>query len=134
MRVLSACVTLPFALPFAVAEEPKRFVERTPTVKFPAQHTDERAGNPAGVSRWAVLTPTPGTAGGSVNGTYGTDHVGPLRRYGRLFRAPSADPSRGASIADNYRTDAAPVRDVFALRPFRTAVIAAKEAGHEPHR
>jgi hypothetical protein len=134
MRSWLTGLTLLLAVSFAVAEEPKRFVERTPRVKYPPQHTAERAGNPTGLSRWAVLTPTPGTAGGYISGTYGTDHVGPLRRYGRIFRAPSADPSRGASIADNYSTDAAPVKDVFALRPFRKAVIEAKEAGHQPHR
>jgi hypothetical protein len=133
MRNLFACVALPFIVGGVSAEEPKRFVDRTPPARMPLEHTAARAGNPTAVSRLAILTPAPGVAGGDVNGVYGTDNVGVFRRYARIFRAPSADPSRGPSVADNYRTDAAPVKDVFALRPLRTAVIEAREVGH-PHR
>jgi hypothetical protein len=129
----SAVLFVVLFVPVAVADEPKRVAERTPPVKFPPQHTDERAGTTAGLSRFAVLTPTPGTGVGYVNGAFGSDHVGAPRRFARIFNPPAADPSRGPAISDHYRTDAAPVPDVFALRPFRNAVIGAKEAGR-PHR
>jgi hypothetical protein len=49
-----------------------------------------------------------------------------------MFLHPS---NRGGSVAAKYRTDAAPIPDVLALRPFRKAVIGAKEVGRElPHR
>ena len=70
-------------------------------------------------------SPQPGTAGGYVNGVFGTDSVGSPRRYGRIFIGPAA---HGRPIADNYRTEPAHVFDIFAFRPFRNAVIGAKEA------
>lgn len=110
----------------AVAQEPQRFVERTPPAKFPPAHTFDRAGNPTALSRFAVPAPQPGTAGGNVNGVFGTGYVGRPQRYDRIFRIPA---DRGRSLASNYSTTVPPIPDVFALRPFRNAVLGAKEAG-----
>jgi hypothetical protein len=111
----------------------------------------ERAGNPTRVSRFAVPTVTAANAGGYVGGgrlfgnrvlarghgavtgpnyagTFGTDYAGLHVRPGRVFLAPSYDPSVGPTIARSYRTGGHYPPDVFALRPFRKAVIEAKEA------
>ena len=117
---LVACVALASA---ASAQE--RFVERTPPQLFPQPHTMSRAGNSASVAWWA----TPGVgrcdAGGTVGGTFGLDFVG--KRPGRVFLSPSADPSRGTPIANNYRTDGPHVPDVFAARPLRKAILEKRE-------
>lgn len=110
----------------ASAAEPQRFVERTPPAKFPPAHTADRAGNPTAVSRFAVPAPQAGTAGGNVNGVFGTDFVGLPRRYDRTFPGPT---DRGRPLASNYSTTIPPIPDVFALRPFRNAVLGSKDAG-----
>jgi hypothetical protein len=136
-----------------VAEAQQRFVERTPLPRHPAAHTTERAGYPTKVSRFAVPSVTAKDVGGSVgggrlfgnrifvkdagavtgsvfDGTYGTDYAGLHVRPGRVFLAPSYDPSVGPTVARSYRTDGHYPPDVIALRPFRKAVIEAKEHGH----
>ena len=127
-----------------------RFVERTPLPKRPIENTMERAGNPRRVAWWAVPSVKKHDAmgyigGGSVksnnllargpysatgpthDGTIGSDFAGFHMRMGRVFLAPSADPSRGNNIAHAYRTDGPHVPDIFALRPLRKAVLEKKE-------
>jgi hypothetical protein len=126
-----------------------RFVERTPLRK-PVDHTMQRAGNPRNIAWWArpsvskydamgyigggslkgnsLLAKGPFSATGpSDTGTVGMDFAGFKMRMGRVFLAPSADPSHGSSITRNYRTDGAHIPDIFALRPFRKAVLEKKE-------
>ena len=104
----------------------------------------QRAGNPRNVAPWAVPSVTRFDAGGYIGGgslrgnskvaagpmtegTFGTDFAGFRMRKGRVFLAPSADPSAGVSIARTYRTDGPHVPDVFAIRPFRKAILEKKE-------
>ncbi|MFO0824440.1 MAG: hypothetical protein U0792_15210 [Gemmataceae bacterium] len=51
-------------------------------------------------------------------------------RPGRVFLAPSYDPSIGPTIANAYRTDGPHVPDVFAKRPLRNAIL---ERGEDAH-
>ena len=122
MKFVALVAGLVFASP-AFAQE--RFVERTPPQFFPQPHTMSRAGNSASVAWWA--TPSVGRfdGGGTVGGTFGLDFVG--KRPGRVFLSPSADPSRGTPIANNYRTDGPHVPDVFAARPLRKAILEKRE-------
>jgi hypothetical protein len=134
----------------AVARGQERFVERTPLPRKPAAHTMQRSGDSRMVAPWAV--PSLGrfdsggyVGGGSIRGnkgttiatgpltegTYGTDFAGFHLRMGRVFLAPSADPACGPSIAQNYRTTGPHVPDVFAIRPFRRAVLEKKEGHHD---
>ncbi|MBA4189549.1 MAG: hypothetical protein C0467_16310 [Planctomycetaceae bacterium] len=135
----------------AFAQE--RFVERAPR-RTPVPHTMERAGYPTTVKPNAIASvPTQfvggyiggaklrgnnvfargavATVGAIQDGTYGIDYAGIQTRPGRVFLAPSYDPSIGPTIARAYRTDGPQVLDVFSLRPVRKAVIEAREAGHE---
>ena len=150
MRSLLAPLLFAVGLSSAVAQEPQRFVERTPPPTFPPQHTPERAGNPTAVSRFAV--PSPGrftgvgyvgggqlhgnhpldrgygvVSGATTAGVFGSDFIGFRLRPGRVFLGESADPSRGPALARGYRTDATRVPDVIAPRPIRNAVIEANE-------
>ena len=136
-----------FASP-AVAQD--RFVERTPAPRKPVDHSMTRAGNPRSIAWWAQpsvgrhdvggyvgggtlknntpLAKGPGAVTGPTeDGTFGTDFAGFRTRMGRVFLAPSADPSRAPSIARAYRTDGPHVPDVFAWRPFRKAVLEKKD-------
>ena len=110
----------------------------------------QRAGQPRNIAPWAVPSVTRFEAGGYIGGgslhgnsalakgpaatgpisigTFGTDFAGFQLRMGRAFLAPSADPSAGPSLARSYRTDGPHVPDVFAIRPFRKAVLEKKEA------
>ena len=131
-----------------------RFVQRTPLPRQPVPHTDARAGHPLSVSRLAEPSMTchdyggyvgggslknntlhargPGSATGPlVCGTYGTDYGGVHGHLGRVFLAPSDDPSRGYPISWNYRAEGPRVTDVLALRPFRKAVLELHEDAHE---
>jgi len=135
----------------AFAQE--RFVERAPR-RAPIPHTMERAGFPTTVKPHAIESVPPQAVGGYVggarlrgnhvfargagaavgaiqDGTYATDYAGIQTRPGRVFLAPSYDPSIGPTIARAYRTDGPQVLDVFSLRPVRKAVIEAREGGHE---
>ena len=127
-----------------------RFVERTPLPRKPVEHTMQRAGNPRTIAPWAVPSVTRYEAGGYIGGgsvrgnsilaegpasatgpisegVFGTDFTGFQMRMGRVFLAPSANPAAGPSIARNYRTDGPHVPDVFAIRPFRKAILEKKE-------
>jgi len=148
MRALLVVVVFGWATP-ATAQE--RFVERTPLPRRPPVHTMERAGNPQSVSRLAVPSVTPrdvsGYVGGArllgnhilasgptaatgplTDGTFGTDYAGIKVHPNRVFLAPSYDPSVGPTLARSYRTNGPHVPDVFALRPFRKAIIEKQEA------
>lgn len=144
---LAACCVLASTV---VAQDNTRFVERTPLPHVPPQHTMQRAGNPAAVAWYAmpsvskfdtggyvgggkllgnnIFSKGPGAATGPLtSGTFGSDFAGFKLRPGRVFLAMSPDPSRGPAVANGYRTDGPPVPDVFALRPFRKAVLEKKE-------
>lgn len=132
-----------------------RFVERTPyPIRWPVENTMERAGNPQRVARWAVPGVTRYEAGGYVGGgslrgnavaakghfvapgptatgTFGWDFAGYGVRPGRVFLARSPDPSAGTEFARKYRSEGPYVLDVFALRPFRKAILEAKEHAEE---
>ena len=142
-----AILTILIASP-AFAQD--RFVERTPMPRKPVEYTMPRAGNPRSIAPWAVPSVTRYEAGGYIGGgsvkgnsilakgpasatgpigegVYGTDFAGFRMRMGRVFLAPSANPAAGPSIARNYRTDGPHVPDVFAIRPFRKAILEKKE-------
>lgn len=142
-----AILSILFASP-AMAQD--RFVERTPLPKKEIDHTMERAGNPRRIAWWAAPSVKKHDAvgyigGGSVkgtslsargpysatgptlDGTVGSDFAGFHLRMGRVFLAPSADPSQGNNIAHAYRTDGPHVPDIFTLRPLRKAVLEKKE-------
>ncbi len=127
-----------------------RFVERTPLPRKPLEHTMPRAGDSRRIAPWAVPSVTRFEAGGFIGGgsvrgntilakgpitatgpltegTFGTDFAGFHLRMGRVFLAPSADPADGPSIARTYRTEGPHVPDVFAIRPFRKAILEKKE-------
>jgi hypothetical protein len=132
----------------------ERFVSRTPYPHHPPEHTMERAGYPLSVSRCARASITqcdyagyvggaslcnnnlcargPGSATGPLtDGTYATDYAGVRANLGRLFLAPSTDPSSGRPIYLQYRAEGPRVPDPLALRPLRNAVLAAREAKEE---
>jgi hypothetical protein len=138
----------------ACAQHPhwQRFVERTPPLKHP-QPTPCEPFTPQ-VARWAIPGVTRFEAGGYVgggclkghnvcakgatvasgpvqDGTFGLDFAGFKLRAGRVFLAPSGDPSRTGPIARNYNSEGPNVLDVFALRPLRKAVLEKKEAVEE---
>ncbi len=79
-----------------------------------------------------LLARGPGSATGPVlAGTFATDYAGVRTNLGRLFLAPSTDPSHGHPIYLSYRAEGPRVPDPLALRPFRTAVLAKREADEE---
>jgi hypothetical protein len=143
----------------------QRIAERTPMPRMTIEHSAERAGYPLGVSRLSTPSVTrfdnggyvggaslrnnnllargPGSAIGPVyDGTYATDYTGLRAHLGRVFLAPSDDPSRGRPIYLAYRAEGHRIPDPFALRPLRKAVLEAredreemkhgKEGGHAP--
>ena len=76
----------------------------------------------------SILAEGPASATGPISeGVFGTDFTGFQMRMGRVFLAPSANPAAGPRIARNYRTDGPHVPDVFAIRPFRKAILEKKE-------
>ena len=105
----------------------QRFAERTPPPRVPAVAPAWPADGLPPLARFARPSTGPKLGVGSINGTFGYDTTG-RRPPARVFLAPSADPSRGPSIARAYRTDPVVTYDPIALRPVRKAVIAAKEA------
>ena len=132
----------------------QRIAERAPLPRTPVEHTADRAGYPLSVSRHAVPTYTrydhggyvggaslrnnnllargPGSAVGPVyDGTYGTDYTGFRAHLGRVFLAPSADPSLGRPIYLAYSSEGRRLTDVFALRPLRKAVLEKREHAEE---
>jgi hypothetical protein len=70
-------------------------------------------------------------SGPTQTGTFGWDFTGFRLRPGRVFLAPSTDPSSGSPIGRNYRTDGPHIVDVFSLRPFRKAVLEKREVMEE---
>ena len=130
---------------------------RTPLPHRPVEHSAARAGNPLSIAPWAIPSLTAHDYGGYIgggslknnnllargpasavgplcDGTYGTDFGGFRAHLGRVFLAPSTDPSRGYPINWNYRAEGPRVTDVFALRPFRKAVLELHEdAEHRKH-
>ena len=132
----------------------QRIAERTPLPHANIEHSAERAGYPLSVKPRAVPTTTrfdhggyiggaslrnnnliargPGSAIGPVyDGTYGTDYTGFRAHLGRVFLAPSHDPSLGRPIYLAYNSEGRRVTDVFALRPFRKAVLEKREDAEE---
>lgn len=131
----------------------ERFVERTPARKIPPTHNMEQAGFSDQISPHAIPGNTrfdyvgyiggakwPHTGGlfskGPVvstgpldTGTFGQDFGGFLGHTGRVFLAPSANPSAGETIARQYRTQGPPVPNLLAWRPIRKLVIAHREGG-----
>jgi hypothetical protein len=128
----------------------ERFVERAPLPRHPQPHTMQRSGDSRRIAPWAtrsvsrfeagayigggslkanslLATGAASTAGPTTDGTFGTDFAGFHMRMGRVFLAPSADPSCGNSMARSYRTDGPHVPDIFALRPFRKACLEKQE-------
>src|SRR5947208_6565642 len=97
------------------ADDAPRFAERTPLPRYPAAHTQERAGNPQTVAPWAVPGVSKSETGGSVGGTFGWDFIGFRRRPGRVFLAALAAPARKPEHAAGYRTEGPHVPDVFSL-------------------
>jgi len=131
-----------------------RFAQRTPYPHRPIEHSAERAGTPLTVSRFAAPSTTrfdnggyiggasiknnnlcargPGSAIGPVyDGTFGTDYTGVRQHMGRVFLAPSDDPSLGRPAYLAYVSEGRRVPDVFALRPFRKAVLEKREEAEE---
>lgn len=136
---------------------------RTPAPLWPAPHTMERAGYSLEVRQRAIPSVTCYEKGGYVGGTrlfhnnkpfargpisgagpqqegtYAIDFGGFRQRLGRVFLAPSNDPSRGYPINWNYIAEGPRVTDIFAIRPFRKAVlekhedIEERKHGHEGH-
>lgn len=152
MRSPLALVVLCVASGSAFAQQ--RFVERTPQIRHPIPHTMERAGCPQNVKAHSFPSVPDNTTGGYVGGhrlrhnnifakghyvapgalaagTYGTDYAGIAIRPGRVFLAPSYDPSIGPTIANAYRTDGPQVKDVFSIRPLRNAILEKREDAHK---
>jgi hypothetical protein len=153
--VLASCKAIPDHEPH---REP-RFAARAPLPLVAPPNTLARAGNSDTVAPWAIPGVTRYEAGGYVgggslkssqplrrstaavgapgDGTFGLDFVGFRHRPGRVFLAPSPDPSDGVPIADNYKTDVVFPKDVFNIRPVRKAVLERREErdhggeGHE---
>jgi hypothetical protein len=122
----------------------------------------QRAGDPLAVHAHAVPSLTAHDYGGYVggaslknnslrargpysatgplcDGTYGTDFGGFRAHLGRVFLAPSNDPSRGYPFNWNYVAEGPRVTDVFAQRPLRKAILEKKadveegKHGHHGH-
>jgi hypothetical protein len=74
----------------------------------------------------------PGSATGPIrDGTFATDYTGLRAHLGRVFLAPSTDPGAGRPLYLSYSAEGRRVPDVFALRPFRKAVLEKREAVEE---
>jgi hypothetical protein len=134
-----------------------RFVERTPYPIHHLSHTMDRAGYPQHIAPWAIPGVTRFEAGGYVgggclkgnailaggpfaatgpihDGTFGWDFSGFKLRPGRIFLAPSADPSQQRSdISRNYRTEGNYPKDVGTIRPLRRAILEKREVKEERH-
>ena len=155
--VPAACLALASckAIPDHEPHREPRYVERTPLPRVAPPNTLARAGNSDTLAPWAIPSVTAHEAGGYVgggslcknnrplargagstagapgDGTFGLDYIGVTSRPGRVFLAPSPDPSAGVAIADNYKTDTHYPKDVFNIRPVRKAVLEKREAAAE---
>ncbi|MBA4066461.1 MAG: hypothetical protein C0501_22670 [Isosphaera sp.] len=131
----------------ARAQVGERFVDRTPRPLFrigrdessrtvgrytdPSVTVNDTGGYNGGrlptgglFSRGAVVYPPPNPA--DTVGVFGTDYVGMALSPRRVF-LPATDPTRYAPLIRSYRTDVVFPEDIFALRPFRKAVIEKRE-------
>jgi hypothetical protein len=79
-----------------------------------------------GAAAPAYSVPGPGAVPTTV-GAFATDYTGMALSARQVFLRPPADPSAAAPLVRSYRTDGRYPADVFALRPFRKAVIEQKE-------
>ncbi|MGL4421065.1 MAG: hypothetical protein ACRCZF_10405 [Gemmataceae bacterium] len=128
----------------ARAEEPKRYAERTPTVKHPPAHTAERAGTVLPFHAHATPTLTSAYSTGYVgggklihgspratapvaDGTFGWDYTGFGRRPGRIFLGFGGDRPRSSDFQKKYTTDTFKLPDPVAAQPFKKAVKEARE-------
>lgn len=146
LLALAACIA---GMAQLRAEEPQRHAERTPYPKIPIVQSMERAGNPTCVAWWAKPSIGNHEAGGYVGGgsikgnkpfsktegglgpiqcgTFGWDYVGFCDRTGRIFLGNSPEKHKETCFYRGYRTDGPEVKDVFAIRPIRKAVLECKE-------
>lgn len=129
----------------------QRVAERTPMPRKPVEHTMARAGYPLEVKPHAIPSLTrfdlPGFIGGGTpapmawrysgpasaighihDGVFGTDFAGFALRGGRVFLVPVADPQRGNVWTRGYSPEGPRLTDIGTLRPFRKAVLEAREA------
>jgi hypothetical protein len=148
--LMASCKAIPDHPPH---REP-RVAERTPLPRVAPPFTTERSGNSDTVAPWAIGSVTKYESGGYIgggsiksnrplargvgsatgapgDGTFGLDFIGFHHRPGRVFLAPSPDPSAGVPIANNYVTDVKFPKDVFNIRPVRKAVLEHREAAEE---
>ncbi len=154
--VPAACIL--FASCKAIPDHPPhrdpRFVENTPLPLVPPPNTLARAGYSDEVAPWAIGSVTKYESGGYVgggslksnrvlargvgtnvgptqDGTFGLDFIGFHHTPGRVFLAPSPDPSAAVPIAENYKTDVVFPKDVFNIRPVRKAVVERRNEAEE---
>lgn len=136
-----------------------RFAQRAPMpclLRWPLDHSMDRAGYPQNVRKHAVPSVTehynagyvggrrllhnnlagrgPGSATGPIyDGVFAIDWTGFRQHMGRVFLAPSADPSKGRYFYRGYWAEGPRVTDVFAIRPLRKAVLALHEDAEHGH-
>jgi hypothetical protein len=104
------------------------FAQRASPDHVPRQHTAERAGIIPPASH-AASSVTPRNIVGYVNGTtFGMDNSLLGRRPGRLFDGLWPQGRKPTSWTSRYRSEGdIHVTDILALKPFRKAVIEAKD-------
>ena len=134
-----------------------RYVQRAPCPRRPVDHMSmERAGYPQSVRAHAVPSVGenynsgyvggrrvlhnnlcgrgPGSATGPITeGVYATDWTGFREHMGRVFLAPSPDPSKGRYWYRGYLPEGPRVTDVFAIRPLRKAILEKHEDMEKRH-
>jgi hypothetical protein len=133
-----------------------RFAQRTPYAHRPVDHSMARAGFPQSVRPHAIPSVTcydnagyvggarlkhnnllgrgPGSATGPIyDGVFATDYTGFRQHMGRVFLAPSHDPSKGRYFYRGYWAEGPRVTDVFAIRPLRKAILEKHEDLEKRH-
>lgn len=134
-----------------------RFVQRAPCPRRPVDHMSmDRAGYPQSVHAYAVpstgenynagyvggrrvihnnlMGRGPGSAVGPLqDGIFAVDWTGFRQHMGRVFLAPSADPSKGRYWYRGYWAEGPRITDVYAIRPLRNAVLAKHEDMEKRH-
>jgi hypothetical protein len=145
VRTPAVCAIALLACGPAAADEPKRFVERTPYPRIPDAHTHANAGTDCGLRKHArpgiEKHEMGGYVGGSglvrgegrgpCEGTFGWDYVGFGRRPGRIFLGFLYDQPRQTLFYPKYNADKPKVKDVVAAAPIKRAVKEAKLEKHE---
>jgi hypothetical protein len=144
---LVLCGTL---VPCASGDEGKQFVQRTPAPIHPYVQTMDRAGNPNTLANHTLPSVTrfdavgyvggarllgngPKARGGEPatgpihDGVFGSDFGGFFGHTGRVFLAPSADPSRGPVLAHAYRTETPNLPTPATVRPLKRAILKKRE-------